>query len=330
MPRSRPRFLKKWGRTKKPGVAPIEPKSSQPKRSDFDIEQHHNHVRKESSGSLQLGPDVTYSISSSASSSFEEHPLLQVSSLATTPVRRNLCKTESDVQVMQKINEPGGSQVSVGDSAPATSGQCPTRNLGSNTTMTTDGRCDAYTHDDLIQTDISNSTCGILGRYPTLKSDIQLARLKLQQMKHVVDPVRAPCTADHDQNMPSREKGFLGRHPTRKAELQLAKLKLQQMNHAIDPAPCTADHDENVSIASSSESSLVSNATMPTDGNFDTLAVDDFIQTGMSVFTCGIQSNYRPIFGTYVYDDDESYGTEGTENEHTEFRLGNFGWWGHQ
>ena len=330
MPRSRPRFLKKWGRTKKSGIESIEPKSPQHKRSDSDIERLQNHVRKESSGSLQLGPDVTYSISSSASSSFEEHPLLQVSSIATTPVRRNLCKTESDEQVMQKINEPVGSQVSLGDSAPATSGQCPTRNLGSNTTMPTDGNRDAYTHDDLIQTDISNSACGILGRHSTLRSEIQLARLKLQQMKHVVDPVPAPCTADHDQNMPSREKGFLGRHPTRKAELQLAKLKLQQMNHAIDPAPCTADHDQNISIASSSESSLVSNATMPTDGNFDAHAVDDFIQTGMSVFTCGIQSNYRPIFGTYVFDDDESYGTEGTENEHTEFRLGNFGWWGHQ
>ena len=304
MPRSRPRFLKKWGRTKKSGIEPIEPKSPQHKRSDSYMERFQNHVRKKSSGSLLWGPDVTYSISSSASSSFEEHPLLQVSSIATTPVRRNLCKFEGGGQ-MQKINETDGSRVSLGDSAPATSAPHPTRNSESssvsNTTMPTDGRCDAhmYAHNHFIQTGISNSTCGILGRHPLLKSEVQLSRLKIQQMKHVVDPDPAPCAANNDQKMPRIDHGYLGRHPTRMAELQLAKLKLQQMKkHVVDPAPSAADHDQNISIASSSESSLVSNATLSTDGNFDAHAVDDFIQTGMSVFTCGIQSNYRPIFGT--------------------------------
>ena len=117
-------------------------------------------------------------------------------------------------------------------------------------------------------------------------------------MKHIVD--HASCVVGHDQVIPSNDKGF-------------AHDKGMSANR------------RNIMNTVSYESTVISNKTMPTDGNCDAYAVDDFIQTGISVSTCGILSNYRPIFGQY--DDEASYVTEVTENT---IKLGEIVWWRRQ
>ena len=247
------RFFKK-GRTKKSGVEPMKPKSPQHKRSE------QKHIRKESTGSLQFGPNVTYSIStdhSSGPSSFEGHPLVHVSSSATTHLRRNANEIESLDQSLS-TSESAWSLVPPDGRAPATSSR-------------------------------------------HLEAEIQLAKLKLQQMKQVVvDPPK--CAAVHYQD--------------------------QVVSSEFPGAKDTPAISRDVVDLVTSESIMVTvsnSTTMPNDGECDAHAVDDLIQTGMSVSTCGILSNYRPIFG--AYDDDQSYVSEATANT---FKLGDIFWWGHQ
>ena len=247
------RFFKK-GRTKKTGVGPMKPKSPQHKRSE------QKHIRKKSTGSLQFGPNVTYSVStdhSSGPSSFEGHPLVHVSSSASTHLRRNANEIESLDQSLS-TSESAWSLVPPDGRAPATSSR-------------------------------------------HLEAEIQFAKLKLQQMKDVVvDPPKRATVHDQDQYISSEFPG--------------AKDMPAISRDVVDL------------VTSESIMVTVSNSTtMLNDGDCDAHAVDDFIQTGMSLSTCGILSNYRPIFGTY--DDDQSHVTDVTENA---VKLGDIFWWGHQ
>ena len=132
--------------------------------------------------------------------------------------------------------------------------------------------------------------------------------------------------------VPPDNSARASRHLKLKAELSLAKMKLQQMEDIVNPASCAVGQaipsndkefvggkgmspiNKDIMGSISYESTVASNNTMPTDGNCDAYAVDDFIQTGISVSTCGILSNYRPIFGPYMYDDEASCVTGMTEN----------------
>ncbi len=131
-----------------------------------------------------------------------------------------------------------------------------------------------------------------------------------------------------------------------KADLQLAKQKLELMNHYANDFDVTiATSHNNTSNAGDTHISrpspvyqrrrsnrfeddyhslITESSRFPVDTSMtcDAYVADDMIEAGALVATCGIMSNFRPIFGSLL-DDEESmvtYGEDSTVNSRESFQ----------
>lgn len=119
-----------------------------------------------------------------------------------------------------------------------------------------------------------------------------------------------------------------------KADLQLAKQKLELMNHYANDSDVhtatTYNKKNNAGDTSLSrpspvyqrrrsnrledDNSLITESSrLPVDMTCDAYAADDIIEAGALVTTCGIMSNFRPIFGSLL-EDEESKVTDGEDS----------------
>ena len=125
-----------------------------------------------------------------------------------------------------------------------------------------------------------------------------------------------------------------------KADLQLAKQKLELMNHyANDPDVPTATTTNNKNNAGDTRTSMsrpcslgypwqrsnrltnrleddysliTKSSRLPVDMTCDAYVADDMIEAGALVATCGIMSNFRPIFGSLL-EEEEGMVTDGED-----------------
>ena len=120
-----------------------------------------------------------------------------------------------------------------------------------------------------------------------------------------------------------------------KADLQLAKQKLELMNHyANDPNVSTVTDENNKSIAGyarisrpspvyqrrrpnrweDDHSLITESSRLPVDMTCDAYVADGKIEAGGLVATCGIMSNFRPVFGSLLEEEEKSMVTDGEDS----------------
>ena len=152
------------------------------------------------------------------------------------------------------------------------------------------------------------------------------------------EPIHASTTSEELPSLAGPSMASSLRRLRLKADLQLAKQKLELMNHyANDPDVPTATNNNNNNNAGDTRTgmsrpssvypwqrsnrltnrleddySLITEShRLPVDMTCDAYVADDMIEAGALVATCGIMSNFRPIFGCQL---DEEDGEDSTVN----------------
>ena len=157
------------------------------------------------------------------------------------------------------------------------------------------------------------------------------------------EPIHASTTGEELPSLAGPSMASSLRRLRLKADLQLAKQKLELMNHYTnDPDVPTATNNKSknnvgdtrtgMSRPSSvyprqrsnrlttrledDDSLITESRQLPVDMTCDAYVADDMIEAGALVATCGIMSNFRPIFGSLLEEEDGMVtdGEDGTVN----------------
>ena len=149
------------------------------------------------------------------------------------------------------------------------------------------------------------------------------------------EKIPASTTSDEMPSLAGPSMAASLRRMRLKADLQLAKQKLELMNHyANDPNVSTVTDENNKSIAGyarisrpspvyqrrrpnrweDDHSLITESSRLPVDMTCDAYVADDMIEAGALVATCGIMSNFRPVFGSLLEEEEKSMVTDGEDS----------------
>ena len=155
------------------------------------------------------------------------------------------------------------------------------------------------------------------------------------------EPIHVSTTSEELPSLAGPSMASSLRRLRLKADLQLAKQKLELMNHyANDPDVPTATNNSNINKNNAGDtrtgmsrpssvypwqrsnrltyrleddySLITKSSRLPVDMTCDAYVADDMIEAGALVATCGIMSNFRPIFGSLL-EEEEGMVTDGED-----------------